>query len=61
MASPYPTESSHCWLFYRLKPDNAAPLLEPHYKAFIAHTGSSASVPRLGTLTLMGPPLAFLP
>jgi len=45
--------------FMRL--NSAAPLLQFHYRPFIAHTGSSAPVPRIGTLTLAGPLLALLP
>ena len=32
--------------------DNAAPSLQPHYRAFDATTGCSAPAPRFGTLTL---------
>jgi hypothetical protein len=34
--------------------NNAAPSLQPHYRAFTATTGRSAPVPRIGTLTLVG-------
>ena len=44
-----------------IKPDGAAPLLQHHYSAFITHTGNSAPVLRLGTLTLAGLPLEWLP
>jgi len=44
-----------------IKLDNAAPSLQSHYRTFITTTGYSAPVPCLGTLTLMGPPLEFLP
>jgi hypothetical protein len=61
MALLYSIESSHRWLFYRLKLDNVAPSLQPHYRTFLTITGDSAPVPRIGTLTLVGLPLAFLP
>jgi hypothetical protein len=61
MALLYSIESSHRWLFYRLKLDNAAPSLQSHYRTFLTITGDSAPVPRIGTLTLVGLPLAFLP
>jgi len=35
--------------------------LHPHYRNFITTTGWSVPVPRLGTLTLVRPPLEFLP
>src|SRR5262245_4045919 len=41
--------------------DTVTPSLQPHDRAFLATTGDAVPVPRLGTLTLMGPPLAFLP
>ena len=34
------------------RPNNAAPPLQPHYKAFDATTGCSAPAPRFGTLAL---------
>ena len=34
--------------------NNATPSLQPHYRTFIATTGCSAPVPRIGTLTLIG-------
>ena len=34
------------------RPNNAAPSLQPHYKAFDAPTGGSAPAPRVGTLAL---------
>jgi hypothetical protein len=34
--------------------NNAAPSLQPHYRAFITTTGRSAPVPRIGTLILVG-------
>jgi hypothetical protein len=37
------------------------PALHPHYRGFHTTTGWSAPVPCLGTLTLRGLPLAFLP
>ena len=39
----------------------ATPSLQPHYRTFIATTGRSAPVLRIGTLPLVGPPLAVLP
>ncbi len=44
-----------------LKPDEPTPSLHPHYRDFITNTGWSAPVPRIGTLILVGPLLAFLP
>ena len=44
---------------HSVKPDDAAPSLHPHYRDFITTTGCSAPVPRIGTLTLVGPPLGF--
>ena len=50
-------------LFMRLLPspvgrlprqDTAAPLVQPHYRAFIPPTGCPAPVPRIGTLALAG-------
>src|SRR5206468_3353954 len=37
------------------------PSLPPHDSACLATTGDAVPGPRLGTLTRMGPPLAFLP
>lgn len=39
-----------------LRPElnNATPLLQPHYRAFITTTGCPAPVPRIGTLILAG-------
>src|SRR6516165_11886033 len=34
------------------RPNNAAPSLQPHYRAFLATTGGSAPAPRFGTLAL---------
>src|SRR5215471_2192817 len=34
------------------RPNNAAPSLQPHYRAFDATTGGSAPAPRFGTLAL---------
>ena len=34
--------------------NNAAPSVQPHYRAFIPTTSCSAPVPRIGTLALMG-------
>src|SRR5258705_6154463 len=34
------------------RPNNAAPSLQPHYRAFDATTGCSAPAPRFGTLAL---------
>src|SRR5215510_8798840 len=34
------------------RPNNAAPSLQPHYRAFDAPTGCSAPAPRFGTLAL---------
>ncbi len=44
-----------------LKLINATPWLHLHYRGFIATTSCSAPVPRIGTLMLVGSPLAFLP
>ena len=44
----------------RVKLDDPTPSLHPHYRDFIAITGYSVPVPRLGTLNLVGPPLGFL-
>jgi hypothetical protein len=41
--------------------NDVAPSLQRHDSAFLTPTGDSAPVPRLGTLTLVGPPRAFLP
>jgi hypothetical protein len=53
--------SSHLWLTASLKPDSTTPSLHLHYTDFNTTKGCSAPVSRLGTLTLVGPPLAFLP
>ena len=45
----------------RVKPDDPTPSLHPYYRDFNTNTGWSASVLRIGTLTLVGPPLGFLP
>ena len=34
--------------------NNAAPSVQPHYRAFVPTTGRSAPVPRFGTLILAG-------
>src|SRR5215469_8405304 len=34
------------------RPNNAAPSLQPHYRAFVATTGGYAPAPRFGTLAL---------
>ena len=34
------------------KPDDVAPSVQPHYRAFAPTTSNSAPVPRVGTLTL---------
>ncbi len=44
-----------------LKPDEPTPSLHLHYRDFITTTSWSAPVPRIGTLMLVGSPLAFLP
>ena len=44
-----------------VRPDDPTPSLHPHYRDFNTTTSWSAPVPRIGTLTLMGPPLEFLP
>ena len=44
-----------------LKPDEPTPSLYLHYRDFITTTSWSAPVPRIGTLMLVGSPLAFLP
>ena len=44
-----------------IKPDNAAPSVQFHYRTFFPTTGCSAPVSRIGTLALVGPPLEFLP
>ncbi len=44
----------------RIKPNDTAPSLQLHYRAFITTTGGSVPVPRIGTLTLGGTtPLGF--
>jgi hypothetical protein len=43
------------------KTDSTTPSLHLHYANFIATTSCSAPVPRIGTLTLVRPPLVFLP
>ena len=45
----------------KIKPDNAAPSVQFHYRTFLPTTGCSAPVPRIGTLILVGLPLEFLP
>ncbi len=45
----------------KVKPDDPTPSLHPHYRDFNATASWSAPVLRIGTLTLMGPPLEFLP
>jgi hypothetical protein len=44
-----------------IRPDKLTPSLHLHYTDFITTTSCSAPVSRIGTLTLVGPPLAFLP
>ncbi len=44
-----------------LKLNDSAPSLQSHYRTFIATTGRSAPVLRIGTLTLVGLPLGLLP
>jgi len=44
-----------------IKPDKPTPSLRLYYRDFNATTSWSATVFRIGTLTLVGPPLAFLP
>jgi len=44
-----------------IKPINAAPSLHTHYRCFLTTTSCSAPVLRIGTLTLVGLPLGFLP
>ncbi|HVO66246.1 MAG TPA: hypothetical protein VMT12_07175 [Syntrophales bacterium] len=46
---------------HKIKLGNAAPSLHSHYRNFITTTGYSATVSRIGTLILVGPPLEFLP
>jgi len=41
--------------------DDPPPSLQPHYRAFIATTGRSAPVPRIGTQPLADQPLGVLP
>src|ERR1700756_1203729 len=60
-ASPHPSRSSSFKLAQCPRPDNATPLLQFHYRTFVAHTGCSAPVPRIGTQTLAGSPLESLP
>ena len=48
--------SSHYSLAGRLEPDEPAPSLRSHYRAFITTTSWSAPVPRIGTQTLGGLP-----
>ena len=44
-----------------VRPDDPTPSLHLHYRDFYTTTSWSAPVPRIGTLTLMGLPLEFLP
>src|SRR3954451_12114300 len=53
-ASPHGRGSSHRWLAPAARPNNAAPSVQPHYRAFIPTTDCSAPVPRFGTLILVG-------
>ena len=50
-----------CLVDLHLLRAGSSPSLQPHYRIFNTNTGWSAPVPRIGTLTLVGPPLAFLP
>ena len=43
------------------KADRYNPFAPSPLRDFLATTGCSATVPRLGTLTLVGPPLGLLP
>lgn len=45
----------------KIRPDNAAPSVQSHYRTFLPTTSCSAPVSRIGTLTLVGLPLEFLP
>src|SRR3954465_5747780 len=53
-ASPHGRGSSHRWLALAARPNNAAPSVRPHYRAFRPSTGCSAPVLRVGTLALVG-------
>src|SRR5215467_8840250 len=44
-----------------MQPPDPAPLLQPHYRAFIAHTSRSVPVLRVGTLALQFWLFGFLP
>jgi len=44
-----------------MRPPDPTPLLQPHYRAFIAHTSRSAPVLRFGTLALQFWLFGFLP
>ena len=45
----------------QIRPPDSTPLLHPHYRDFVAHTGRSAPVPCVGTLALRFWPLVLLP
>jgi hypothetical protein len=45
----------------KIKPDNATPSVQFHYRTFLPTTGGSVPVPRIGTLILVDSPLEFLP
>ena len=54
--------TSSCFqLFRSIRPPDPTPLLQPHYRAFIATTGRSAPVLRFGTLASRFSPLVLLP
>jgi hypothetical protein len=44
-----------------VKPIDPTPSFHPHYRDFSTTTSWSVPVLRIGTLTLMGPPLEFFP
>ena len=55
------SSSSHKMVDHIVKPVNATPSLHLHYRDFNTTTSCPAPVPRIGTLTLAGSPLGFLP
>jgi hypothetical protein len=55
------SSSSHKMVDHIVKPVDATPSLHLHYRDFNTTTSCSVPVPRIGTLTLVGSPLGFLP
>ena len=55
------TGSSHKMVDQTVRPDDPTPSLHPHYRDLNTTASWSAPVSRIGTLTLVGPPLGFLP